>query len=249
MEKESPKAVVGQLLKQKRLERGLQLEEIERRTKLRISLLQAIESGEYGHFPLPYVKSAIRTLGKFLGIEESEIQSLLQQLSEEEPEQQQERKKRERERAVQYPKLIPLILLGFFLLAVIIFVLRKPKEEQNIEETPVPEQIIDAGKASESREDASAAKQPIQMDTVIVEAYTIDSVWVRIQSSENRRWQELLVPGERRIWTARHYVILTVGNAGGLILRVNGDSIGALGPPGHVLRNVRITPGGVETQP
>lgn len=60
---------VGQILKEERERKFYTLEEIEKNTKIRKELLEAIEKGEYAKLPPPtFVQGFIRNYGKFLGL-------------------------------------------------------------------------------------------------------------------------------------------------------------------------------------
>jgi hypothetical protein len=52
--------------------------------------------------------------------------------------------------------------------------------------------------------------------------------------------QELLPAGATREWVSNRRFVLTVGNAGGLVLELNGQPIPPLGPRGAVIQNLVI---------
>jgi cytoskeleton protein RodZ len=52
---------------------------------------------------------------------------------------------------------------------------------------------------------------------------------------DDTEWKEALMqPGERLDWSARKYVRLTVGNAGGVSIQFNGEAVPSLGASGQV---------------
>lgn len=60
---------VGQILKEEREKKFYSLEEIEKATKIRKELLEAIEKGEYAKLPpQTFVQGFIKNYGKFLGL-------------------------------------------------------------------------------------------------------------------------------------------------------------------------------------
>lgn len=60
---------VGQVLKEEREKKFYTLEEIEKATKIRKELLEALESGQYSKLPPPtFIQGFIRSYGKFLGL-------------------------------------------------------------------------------------------------------------------------------------------------------------------------------------
>lgn len=67
--------------------------------------------------------------------------------------------------------------------------------------------------------------------------------WVEIRDPlGNRILSRIMAPGEDYLVPAQSGLRLTVGNAGGLEIRVNGEPIPALGGPGVVRRNVPLEP-------
>jgi cytoskeleton protein RodZ len=68
-----------------------------------------------------------------------------------------------------------------------------------------------------------------------VEIAAIAPSWISMKDpAGNTVLAQLLVPGSPRALTLENGAILRTGNAGGLIVRVNGESIGELGAPGQV---------------
>lgn len=67
---------VGQILKEEREKRFLTLEEVEKVTKIRKELLQALEEGQYQKLPpQTFVQGFIKNYGKFLGLNTEKLLS------------------------------------------------------------------------------------------------------------------------------------------------------------------------------
>ena len=66
--------------------------------------------------------------------------------------------------------------------------------------------------------------------------------WVVVQSDKQAPNEALLQPGQRTTWKANKQFLLTLGNAAGVIIRLNGESQGPFGKPGQVVRNIRLRP-------
>lgn len=65
---------VGQILKEEREKKLYTLEEIEKITKIRKELLEALEEGQYSKLPPPtFVQGFIKNYGKFLGLDTSKL--------------------------------------------------------------------------------------------------------------------------------------------------------------------------------
>lgn len=67
----------GEKLYEKRIEKGLSLEEVAKATKIRSSFLSSIEKGEYKKLPsATYAHGFVRNYARFLGLPERELLSL-----------------------------------------------------------------------------------------------------------------------------------------------------------------------------
>lgn len=67
-----PKAVgeLGDILRTQRTKLGISMAEVERQTRIRGKLLEAIEAGEYGRLPNPgYVRGYISSYARYLGLD------------------------------------------------------------------------------------------------------------------------------------------------------------------------------------
>ncbi|HUJ78891.1 MAG TPA: RodZ domain-containing protein [Nitrospiria bacterium] len=79
--------------------------------------------------------------------------------------------------------------------------------------------------------DAVPAPPPLRLE---IEAH--EPSWVQAALDGGEVKEALLQAGERITWTANDQMELTLGNAGGLALSFNGQSLAALGRPGQVVR-------------
>jgi cytoskeleton protein RodZ len=68
----------------------------------------------------------------------------------------------------------------------------------------------------------------------------IEPTWIRIQTDDLRAVDELLTPGAVREWTAERRFLLTVGNAGGIEIELNGRPMPRLGQRGAVIRQLEL---------
>ncbi len=241
---------IGVWLRAEREKRHLSIKTIAQATKIRPATIEALEAGEFSHLPLPYIRASIRTIARFLKIPSEEVNRALETYlpSESVP-------------APSVPASSPIdsapstrwiwLAIAVILSLGILFLW-----QHNSDNTPVtPPPASQTGEnVSSTIRNAESSELTITLppttkhrtDTLIVEAITTDSVWVSLLFDNHRRWQELLPPRKKRVWGAKHWIRLSVGNAGGLLLIVNGDTLGYLGKPGVVLKNIKITPRGIE---
>jgi cytoskeleton protein RodZ len=67
-------ARIGQALRKARTERGIELGEVERATKIRVKFLRAMEDGRWEELPAPvYARSFLSTYARFLGLDQDAL--------------------------------------------------------------------------------------------------------------------------------------------------------------------------------
>ncbi len=81
---------------------------------------------------------------------------------------------------------------------------------------------------------------PAVTQTLEIEATQL--TWVVVQSDEDDPNEALLQPGQRMTWEAKEQFLLTLGNAAGVVVKLNGEAKGPFGKPGQVIRNIRLKP-------
>ena len=92
---------------------------------------------------------------------------------------------------------------------------------------------------------APASAAPAPFERVLLMRAT-DTTWVRVQPDGAQPTEETLAPGTVREWRSAGRFHITVGNAGGVALELDGHALPALGAPGQVVRDATV-PG--EPQP
>lgn len=70
----------------------------------------------------------------------------------------------------------------------------------------------------------------------------VEATWVRVQADEGHVAEELLPPGASREWAAERRFLLTIGNAGGVELTLNGKALPPLGAKGTVIQRLELPP-------
>jgi cytoskeletal protein RodZ len=84
-----------------------------------------------------------------------------------------------------------------------------------------------------------AAPGPMAVLTVVLTATSPS--WVTAEADGRRALYRTLTPGSPETITAKREIVIRVGNAGGLVWRINGREAGSMGRPGQI-RDVTITP-------
>ena len=77
---------------------------------------------------------------------------------------------------------------------------------------------------------------------LLLELEAMEMTWIVVRSDEGEPHEALLQPGETATWKASERFYLTLGNAGGVSVKLNGEPRGPFGKPGVVIRDLEITP-------
>jgi cytoskeletal protein RodZ len=77
---------------------------------------------------------------------------------------------------------------------------------------------------------------------LVLEIEATQLTWVVVQSDDQTPHEALLRPGQQVTWKAKKQYLLTLGNAAGVVIRLNGESQGPFGKPGQVVRDILLKP-------
>jgi cytoskeleton protein RodZ len=105
--------------------------------------------------------------------------------------------------------------------------------------TPIATQVNVEPAATSTVSEISAPVSPASQ-SLIVKA--VESTWIRIQADDGTVDEALLAPGATREWTAQRRFFVTIGNAGGIELTLNGQPVPPLGARGVVIRRLELPP-------
>ncbi|MFQ5962177.1 MAG: helix-turn-helix domain-containing protein, partial [Candidatus Methylomirabilales bacterium] len=247
------KKTLGQLLRAAREARGVTREQAAAATRIKGIFLAAMEEDDY-HL-LPDEHYLVRFVGEyatFLGLDIQDVQRrFVRQIA------------RDRGSLAVFPvkrtvtlslrRLLPaLVLLGFSIPAVFIGlslladrperpgrseVLKEQprvKTSSNIEKTVGP--VAKAIPAIPDRP-TSADAPPA---TYTLRAKTNEMTWMLVTIDGGETRDVLLRAGETWEWRAQKGFVVTIGNAGGVELTLNGRPLPSLGEPGQVIRDLRV---------
>ena len=238
-------ASFGEKLRREREMRGVSLREIADGTKISVRFLQALEEDRTdvlpgGLFPRAFVKQ----YALFLGLEpERAVADFVAQHGDVMPE-------RRAPMAPSAPRLSLTpgqILLGVLALIVLVVFLRRPSEPDyrrtKAEPTPTPvaaaPAVLPTDRVYPSPSLARAAAAAGDGITITMTAQ--QECWVEVRADGQTVVNRVLSEGESQTFEARGEIVLSVGNAGGLQLRVNDQPALPLGRSGEVRKNIVIT--------
>src|SRR5882724_2690930 len=73
-------------------------------------------------------------------------------------------------------------------------------------------------------------------------ARTTETTWIRVRTEDGRTSEETIAPNEVREWVSNGPFVLTIGNAGGISLELNGRPVPRLGASGAVITRLVLPP-------
>jgi transcriptional regulator with XRE-family HTH domain len=242
---------LGIRLRELREAKGVSLDDIARSTRVGRRHLEALESDSLGELPSPvFVKGFIRAYCESLEASPDEALGLYREAAGEtvKPERVQSATHTPPSRRFG-PLMVSLVL--FITLGASLFALRI-----GLKSSPRPTPAMsgpargDAGSVASSTATPVTSEPAVPVQPLPIPAgeprpagqrlliRAVEPTWIRVQVDEGQVAEELLQAGAVREWTAVRRFVLTVGNAGGLEVDLNGRRIPALGAKGAVIQRL-----------
>ena len=133
----------------------------------------------------------------------------------------------------------------------------RQKSAQPLPSPPPPAPLESAAQAP-STESESAESVPIDVagnfspglplegispvaSKLVLEVEAVERAWVMVQADHDPAHEVMLSPGERVRWSADQRLRLTLGNAGGVRISLNGKLQGPYGGSGKVIKDLTFT--------
>jgi len=83
---------------------------------------------------------------------------------------------------------------------------------------------------------------PDDRKKLVLDIEAVERCWIRVQTDRAASQEVMLNPGEHVRWKAQERLALTLGNAGGVRVMINGKLEGPFGVRGEVVREIVFTP-------
>lgn len=255
---------IGGRLRRAREQRGLSLRDAAKRTKLPMFMLEAIERNDFERLPGGMFRKAyVRTLAAEVGLNPDELASEYGARFEPPP--------APGDPAPPQPRLtLPLDrylrpsrspLRSVVMLAALAcgwFMLRPGPTDREVALDDPDVELIMAGipigaTRAGSTTGSSEAATPLAIAAeprapLRLEMQITGPCWIAAEADGDRLVYRLMAPGEHLVLEAQHTISLRVGNAGAVVLSINGAPGRSLGRQGEVA-NLYLTPGNVESLP
>ncbi len=250
----------GAQLRMAREQRGVSLDQIARRTKISVSVLEALEKNDVGRLPGGiFTRAFVRSYAGEVGLDpERAVRDFIERFPQDPGVSArpvafdaEENLSVENERRLAQT-VVKLILLSLpIAIAILYFVFAGRRVTPSAAEPERPaasEAPRVATNAGDSSAETEAAADPIGTagDTdsaataeagqeLVVSLKTTDQCWVSASADRKRVLARLLPGGDQVVLRAGREILLTAGNAGALLLQINGEEARPLGTPGSVV--------------
>jgi len=244
------KRTVGQLLRTAREALGISREEAAAVTRIKPVFLTALEEDDYHLLPDErYLLRFLEEYARFLKIDAQPVQDRFSEQIARDPG---PLAVFPVKRTITVPLrglvpallllavLIPSAFIGFSLL------LNRPRGDHAPDRGERPELTPETGSPAPIAASTPALSQPPVLPDVqggkTLRAQAKEMTWLLVTIDGRETRDVLLRAGETWEWRAQESFILTVGNAGGVELILNGRPLPPLGEPGQVIRDIRLPP-------
>ncbi len=236
-------ASFGEKLRHEREMRGISLREIADATKISTRFLQALEQDRLDVLPGGiFPRAFVRQYATFLGLD---VVALLEQFTLVHGEAVVER------HAPAPPERRPRISSGHLILGgigLLLVVLSLRRSSPQPEPGAQPDEPAAAAAPAVLATDRVYPSAPLAQDAVgttsgglVLTMTAQQECWVEVRADGTTVVNRVLAEGESQTLEARGEIVLSVGNAGGLSLRLNDRPALPLGRSGEVRKNIVIT--------
>jgi cytoskeletal protein RodZ len=232
----------GENLRRERDVRGVSLREIAEGTKISVRFLQALEEDRIDVLPGGlFPRAFVRQYALFLGLDaEKAVTDFVAAHGQAPPER----------RAAPAPERRRRVSLGHVFLAAVavlavVLTYRRGGEPEPAQPEPTPGAVAAAPAVLPTdRVYPSPALAPAAAtagDSLVLTMTAQQDCWVEVRADGATVINRILAEGESQTLEARGEIVLSVGNAGGLSIRVNDRPALPLGRSGEVRKNIVIT--------
>ena len=230
---------VGKILRKKRGAKQLSIEEVSKRTHIPPKIITAIEEDNLKEMQSDfYSKSFVRSYAQFLEVMEEEAVKEFLAKRETKNSSNLTVKSRRRPAAwfIKHKKHIGIAILTVFGIYILAYgfvqvkkmagsLLARPRSELAAKQVPVKRQE----KAPQPKLSKDIAKE----EGVRLEIRALYNSWIQVLSDGEVLFRGILKKGAVDVWEAKKKIKLELGNAGGVVLKLNGKNLGSPGKRGE----------------
>lgn len=254
---------VGEILRSEREKKGLTIKDIEKATSIRALYLSAIEEDNYSVVPGEvYLKGFIRNYANYLGLDGQNIVNIYRQsktpvtetpepvITDTADKPTDTAKKTIKPSAAEEKRTEQRGPMKWFAAGAIVVVLlgfgwwwaegRSGQDQAQLTKpspaAPAPvQQLAPQAPASPAPSSQQPASQAPAAKPVVLSAKYTDSCWTLVKADGKEVYEGIPKVGETLTWEAQTNINVQFGNAGGVEVVYNGQSLGKMGAKGEVL--------------
>ncbi len=231
-------------LKRQREERKIRLSDVAVQTRISMKFLEAIEAGNFDILPATYIRAFIRDYAKAIGLDPDETIRRFDLYIESITAADQQQKAEESEKGgskqlnLSGTQKIAFGVLGIVILAVLSYLAFSPSNKPRV--TSGSYDYENAQGVNQRKFDSAYAVAKTKPDSSRLVLDAVDTVWVNLVIDDGKTYDLLMKPGTKAGFWGKRKFNMTIGNAGGLLISLNGRQYPPLGKSGVVIRNVTI---------
>lgn len=236
-DRESILAELGTYLQKMRIEKSQSLEEIGGKTLIPVRLLKAIEAGQLDRLPEPvYIQAFLRRYADALGVNGTEFASTFPITTvSDRPSKPSLWNELNVVNAIQ-PIHLYFLYIGIIILAVSGLSARLNSSSQMTQQPP-RKAVTETEKSPKPilKPVQAIAKKPAIAPKGVDARVTLKSEsWVRVNADGTSIYEGTLAAGTKKNWQAQKTLEIVAGNAGGVLVAVNGTPPKTIGADGEV---------------
>jgi cytoskeletal protein RodZ len=235
---------VGTRLKNLRLEKGLTLEEVYKRTKIHLNILRAIEEDSLVGMNPVYMRGFLKIYCQLLGVDPKDYipgyqkpqplpvkRELSDALEEAEPFLKASLVKLGRFRGIRINWRVAGLAAAALILCIGLFNLGKFISARRHTRVKAPIPLVEK----------IEKKKTTALLNLRLGLRAREDSWVELKLDGRTVFRGVLKKGKSETWTAKERIDLSLGNAAGVAIELDGRPMPAVGRRGQVVKNIRIT--------
>lgn len=252
----------GERLKKIRQAKGISLEEAHKKTKIHLDILKAIEGDTLTDINPVYLKGFLKIYCNLLGVKPDEYipADYKQANSQEKKEEPQDnhaflksaliklkvyRPGKKSQRVFVFILTIGLIWIALFYFGKFISSRRNSYAKKQ-QKAAIDSQVAKPEGIQPKSTDKAASTQKTGSFVIRLGIRARENCWVSLKIDGRSVFQTVLQKGRFESWQAKEKMELSLGNAGGVELEVNGQVLSNLGKRGEAVKNILITKEGLK---
>lgn len=231
---------LGERLKKAREEKSFSRADIAEATKISDRRLEDLENDRLELLPPPvFVRGFIRAYCRQVGLEEKELLGVYEEMLKGKGLRHQEHKEAGQEKKSRSGMCLALVLVVVALIALVYYWHASPvprkvpasgsAADQTLKESEVPPASPEV--KEKPRQERSAASPVPAAQPVVMAVKCHSTTWLEVTIDNGLPSEVTLVPGDEINWEGKERIELSLGNAGGVTLRVNGVALRPFGKP------------------